>query len=66
MGVKDPWRYPEFLCGCKRPVDCNTPKYTLVVFDMIREFCKHNFSLFKCKTWKFENSEFVQDIRANM
>ena len=18
MGVKDPWRYPKFLCGCKR------------------------------------------------
>ena len=21
---------------------CNTPKYTLVVFDMFRVFCKHN------------------------
>ena len=18
MGVRDPWRYPKFLCGCKR------------------------------------------------
>ena len=21
MGVRDHWRYPEFLCGCKRPVE---------------------------------------------
>ena len=21
MGVRDPWRNPEFLCGCKRPVE---------------------------------------------
>ena len=21
MGVKDPWSYPKFLCGCKRPVE---------------------------------------------
>ena len=21
MGERDPWRYPEFLCGCKRPVE---------------------------------------------
>ena len=21
MGVRDPWRYPEFLCGFKRPVE---------------------------------------------
>ena len=21
MGVRDPGRYPEFLCGCKRPVE---------------------------------------------
>ena len=20
MGVRDPWCYPKFLCGCKRPV----------------------------------------------
>ena len=23
---------------------CNTPKYTLVVFDMFRVFCKHNLN----------------------
>ena len=23
-------------------VRCNTPKYTLVIFDMFRVFCKHN------------------------
>ena len=21
MGVRDPWSYPKFLCGCKRPVE---------------------------------------------
>ena len=21
MGVRDPLRYPKFLCGCKRPVE---------------------------------------------
>ena len=21
MGVRDPWRYPEFLCVCERPVE---------------------------------------------
>ena len=21
MGVRDPWRYPEFMYGCKRPVE---------------------------------------------
>ena len=21
MGVRDPRKYPEFLCGCKRPVE---------------------------------------------
>ena len=20
-GVRDPWSYPKFLCGCKRPVE---------------------------------------------
>ena len=24
--------------------DCNTPKYTLVVFNMFRVFCKHNLN----------------------
>ena len=27
-----------FLCNG----ECNTPKYTQVVFDMFRVFCKHN------------------------
>ena len=26
-------------------VSCNTPKYTLVVFDMFRVFCKHNLTV---------------------
>ena len=25
--------------------NCNTPKYTLVVFDMFRVFCKHNLKV---------------------
>ena len=24
--------------------ECNTPKYALVVFDIFREFCKHNLN----------------------
>ena len=24
---------------------CNTPKYTLAVFDMFRVFCKHNLNV---------------------
>ena len=24
---------------------CNTPKYTLVIFDMFRVFCKHNLTV---------------------
>ena len=27
------------------PHNCNTPKYTLVVFDMFRVFCKHNLTV---------------------
>ena len=36
--------------------DCNTPKYTLVVFNMFRVFCRHKlkFSQIKCEKWKFE------------
>ena len=47
---------------------CNTPKYTLVVFDMFRVFCKHNLNVskFKCETWKLRNSEFVQYTRENL
>ena len=26
-------------------IDCNTPKYTIVVFDMFRVFCKHNLKV---------------------
>ena len=35
---------------------CNTPKYTLVVFDMFRVFCKHNLTVLrvKCETRKRE------------
>ena len=25
--------------------NCNTPKYTLVIFDMFRVFCKHNLTV---------------------
>ena len=37
-------RLSEFLL--KREYICNTPKYTLVVFDMFKVFCRHklNFS----------------------
>ena len=47
---------------------CNIPKYTLVVFDMFRVFCKHNLnvSLVKCETWKLRSPEIVQYLRANM
>ena len=24
---------------------CNTPKYTLVIFDMFRVFCEHNLTV---------------------
>ena len=45
---------------------CNTPKYTLAVFDMFRVFCQHNLnvSLVKCEKWKFRYPEFVQDLRT--
>ena len=41
---------------------CNTPKYTLVVFDMFRVFCKHNLtvSLVKCETWKRETRKVTK------
>ena len=29
-----------YRCGI-----CNIPKYTLVVFDMFRVFCKHNLNV---------------------
>ena len=32
----------QFLSSFKT---CNTPKYTLVVFDMFRAFCKHNLTV---------------------
>ena len=28
-----------------RLAGCNTPKYTLVVFDMFRVFCRHNLNV---------------------
>ena len=40
-------RYPsgsEYLRAVIQNV-CNTPKYTLVVFDMFRVFCKHNLTV---------------------
>ena len=33
---------------CRRKVvkdKCNTPNYTLVIFDMFRVFCKHNLTV---------------------
>ena len=31
---------------CNYPSNiCNTPKYTLAVFDMFRVFCKHNLNV---------------------
>ena len=41
---------------------CNTPKYTLVVFDMFRVFCKHNLTVsrVKCETWKRETRKFTR------
>ena len=43
---------------------CNTPKYTLAVFDMFRVFCKRNLnvSLVKYETWKRETRN-LQDLR---
>ena len=45
---------------------CNTPKYTLAVFDMFRVFCKRNLNVssVKCETWKFRYPEIVQDLRT--
>ena len=34
------------LIRCPRGVPCNTPKYTLVVFDMFRVFCQRKFKCF--------------------
>ena len=31
--------------GKSRHIRCNTPKYTLVVFDMFRVFCKRNLNV---------------------
>ena len=41
---------------------CNTPKYTLAVFDMFRVFCKCNLNVsgVKCKTWKRETRKFTR------
>ena len=41
---------------------CNTPKYTIVVFDMFRVFCKHNLTVsrVKCETWKRETWKFIK------
>ena len=40
---------PDGTCvtfqGDKHDALCNTPKYTLVVFDMFRIFCKHNLNV---------------------
>ena len=41
---------------------CNTPKYTLVIFDMFRVFCKHNLTIsrVKCETWKRETRKVTR------
>ena len=40
----------------------NTPKYTLVVFDMFRVFYKHNLTVsrVKCETWKQETRKVTK------
>ena len=42
------WPWVEILC-CDKAFfmlqQCNTPKYTLVVFDMFRVFCKSNLTV---------------------
>ena len=45
---------------------CNTPKYTLAVFNMFRVFCKHklNFRKLNEKIKKLRNPEIVQVIKA--
>ena len=49
------------------PMTCNTPKCTLVVFDMFRVFCNRNLnvSLIKCETWKRETRK-LQDLRIKL
>ena len=41
---------------------CNTPKYTLVVFDMFRVFCKHNLTVsrVKCEKRERETRKFTR------
>ena len=41
---------------------CNTPKYTLVVLDMFRVFCKHNLNAsgVKCEIQKRETRKFTR------
>ena len=36
------WEQPTTVTEVR---SCNTPKYTLVVFDMFRVFCKHNLTV---------------------
>ena len=42
--------------------NCNTPKYTLVVFDMFRVFCKHNLTVsrVKCEKRERETRKFTR------
>ena len=37
-------RLPRKITGIEHCM-CNTPKYTLAVFDMFRVFCKHNLNV---------------------
>ena len=48
--------------GIDNEVLCNTPKCTLVVFDIFRVFCNHhlNVSQVKCETWKRETQKFYK------
>ena len=40
MGVRDPGRYPKFLCGCKRPVELSEISvWVLETRGDIRNFC---------------------------
>ena len=46
--IEDTWNTRDTGVGNRREDQlspCNTPKYTLAVFDMFRVFCKHNLKV---------------------
>ena len=60
---EDVYMYPGDMTPDER---CNTPKYTLVVFDMFRVFCKCKFDCFMSQNAKpgNERSGKLQNLRA--